>query len=121
MLARFYLTRAGVETNGGNRNQQFLDSAKYYAARVINNSSGKPRPITEIFSATRMITMPNRCLNCGGCSPDPMSGAPTTGMPEYLAYSPDISFWWLGFGDKGANLVADQPVQKVLLPKRMEA
>ncbi len=38
MLARFYLTRAGVESTGGVRNQQFLDSAKYYAADVINNS-----------------------------------------------------------------------------------
>ena len=35
MLARFYLTRAGVEANGGARNQAFLDSAKYYAQRVI--------------------------------------------------------------------------------------
>ncbi len=40
MLARFYLTRAGVEANGTNRNQSFLDSAKYYAQRVIQ-SSGK--------------------------------------------------------------------------------
>lgn len=38
MLARFYLTRAGVESNGGARNQQFLDSAKYYAQRVITQS-----------------------------------------------------------------------------------
>ena len=38
MLARFYLARAGVEANGGARNQSFLDSAKYFAERVINNS-----------------------------------------------------------------------------------
>lgn len=38
MLARFYLTRAGVESSGGIRNQTFLDSAKYYAQDVINNS-----------------------------------------------------------------------------------
>lgn len=38
MLARFYLTRAGVEPGGGTRNQQFLDSAKYYAQRVILQS-----------------------------------------------------------------------------------
>ena len=42
MLARFYLTSAGVESGGnGTRNQQFLDSAKYYAADVINNSGKK--------------------------------------------------------------------------------
>ena len=40
MLARFYLNRAGVEPGGGTRNQTFLDSAKYYAQRVIS-SSGK--------------------------------------------------------------------------------
>ena len=38
MLARFYLTRAGVEASGGVRNQQFLDSAKYYSQRVITQS-----------------------------------------------------------------------------------
>lgn len=41
MLARFYLTRAGVESAGGARNASFLDSAKYYAQRVINNSGKK--------------------------------------------------------------------------------
>ncbi|HVG14822.1 MAG TPA: RagB/SusD family nutrient uptake outer membrane protein [Chitinophagaceae bacterium] len=39
MLARFYLSRAGVEATGPNaRKQQFLDSAKYYAQRVITQS-----------------------------------------------------------------------------------
>lgn len=38
MLARFYLTRAGVESAGGVRNQQFLDSARYYSDRVIKLS-----------------------------------------------------------------------------------
>ena len=41
MLARFYLTRAGVESTGGVRKQEFLDSAKFYAADVINNSPYK--------------------------------------------------------------------------------
>lgn len=41
MLARFYLTRAGVESTGGVRKQEFLDSAKYFAADVINNSGYK--------------------------------------------------------------------------------
>jgi len=41
MLARFYLTRAGVESSGGTRKQEFLDSAKYFAADVINNSDRK--------------------------------------------------------------------------------
>ncbi|HEY0042000.1 MAG TPA: RagB/SusD family nutrient uptake outer membrane protein [Flavisolibacter sp.] len=41
MLARFYLVRAGVESSGGSRNQVFLDSAKYYAQRVITSSGKK--------------------------------------------------------------------------------
>ena len=44
MLARFYLTRAGVEATGGARNQTFLDSAKYYAQRVITQSGKKLLP-----------------------------------------------------------------------------
>ncbi|MET0635319.1 MAG: RagB/SusD family nutrient uptake outer membrane protein [Chitinophagaceae bacterium] len=38
MLARFYLTRAGVEATGQARDQVFLDSAKYFADRVIRMS-----------------------------------------------------------------------------------
>ncbi|WP_158563286.1 RagB/SusD family nutrient uptake outer membrane protein [Chitinophaga silvatica] len=42
MLARFYLTRAGVGANGsGARNQTDLDSAKYFAQQVITKSSYK--------------------------------------------------------------------------------
>ena len=41
MLARFYLTRAGVEASGSTRNQTFLDSAKHYAQRVITLSGKK--------------------------------------------------------------------------------
>jgi starch-binding outer membrane protein, SusD/RagB family len=47
MLARFYLTRAGVEANGQSRNQSFLDSAKYYAQRVITNSGKRLLPVYE--------------------------------------------------------------------------
>ncbi len=44
MLARFYLTRAGVESSGTVRNQQFLDSAKYYSQRVITQSGRQLLP-----------------------------------------------------------------------------
>lgn len=39
MLARFYLTRAGLGSTNGKRNQMYLDSAKYYAKDVIQNSA----------------------------------------------------------------------------------
>jgi len=38
MLARFYLARSGADPGGGQRNQTYLDSAKYYAKDVIMNS-----------------------------------------------------------------------------------
>jgi hypothetical protein len=38
MLARVYLTRAGVESTGGTRNQEYLDKARDYAERVITLS-----------------------------------------------------------------------------------
>lgn len=39
MLARFYLTRSGLEANGsGARNQSDLDSAKYFSRQVITKS-----------------------------------------------------------------------------------
>ncbi|WP_026995040.1 RagB/SusD family nutrient uptake outer membrane protein [Flectobacillus major] len=41
MLARFYLTRAGLGSTNGQRNQMYLDSAKYYARDVIQNSPYK--------------------------------------------------------------------------------
>lgn len=41
MLARFYLTRAGIGATATTRNQQMLDSAKFYANDVIVNSSFK--------------------------------------------------------------------------------
>ncbi|MEN9909778.1 MAG: hypothetical protein RLZZ540_2927 [Bacteroidota bacterium] len=41
MLARTYLTRAGIGHTQGTRNQVFLDSTKYYAERVITQSGAK--------------------------------------------------------------------------------
>ncbi|GAO44651.1 hypothetical protein FPE01S_03_06900 [Flavihumibacter petaseus NBRC 106054] len=42
MLARTYLVRAGVEGTGANgRKQEFLDSAKYFAERVITMSGAQ--------------------------------------------------------------------------------
>ncbi|PSR54721.1 RagB/SusD family nutrient uptake outer membrane protein [Adhaeribacter arboris] len=50
MLARTYLTRAGVGQSGGNRDQALLDKAKEYADRVIK-MSGKQlvRPYENLF------------------------------------------------------------------------
>lgn len=101
MLARFYLTRAGVESTGGARKQEFLDSAKYFAADVINNS-GK----TLLNNYEDLFRYPydnnNESLFELAWVFDPSAWGTNNSMPEYLAYSPDISFGGWG-GDKGAT------------------
>ena len=102
MLARFYLTRAGVESNGGARKQQFLDSAKYYAQRVITSSGRKlltnygdlfkfpyDNNIESLFELQWVFSGSN-------------VWGTNNSMPEYLAFSPDIAFGGWG-GDKGAT------------------
>jgi starch-binding outer membrane protein, SusD/RagB family len=102
MLARFYLTRAGVEASGGARNQVFLDSAKYYAARVINNSGKKllsnyydlfKHPYDNNSEGLFELQWVFAGANVWGIS---------NSMPEYLAFSPDIAFGGWG-GDKSAT------------------
>jgi hypothetical protein len=102
MLARFYLTRAGVESTGGSRNQQFLDSAKYYAADVINNSGKK---LLSNYADLFKYPYDNNSESLfelqwvfSGTS----AWGTNNSMPEYLAYSPDISFGGWG-GDKGCT------------------
>ncbi len=102
MLARFYLTRAGVESTGGVKKQQFLDSAKYFAQRVINNSgrallTNYPDLFKYPYDNNKESLFELQWV---------FSGANVWGtnnsMPEYLAYSPDIAFGGWG-GDKGAT------------------
>ncbi len=102
MLARFYLTRAGVESSGGTRKQEFLDSAKYYAARVINNSG---KSLLSNYEKLFKYPYDNNVESLFELE-WVFSGSNVWGtnnsMPEYLAYSPDISFGGWG-GDKGAT------------------
>jgi hypothetical protein len=102
MLARFYLTRAGVESNGGVRNQEFLDSAKWYANDVIQNSG---RKLLSSYPDLFKYPYDNNSESLFELQ-WVYSGSSVWGtqnsMPEYLAYSPDISFGGWG-GDKGAT------------------
>jgi hypothetical protein len=102
MLARFYLTRAGVESNGGVRKQEFLDSAKYFAQRVITNSGKR---LLSNYSDLFKFPYDNNAESLFELQ-WVFSGLNTWGtnnsMPEYLAYNPDISFGGWG-GDKGAT------------------
>jgi hypothetical protein len=102
MLARFYLTRAGVEASGGVRKQEFLDSAKYFAADVINNSGKK---LLDSYESLFKYPYDNNAESLFELQ-WVFAGASVWGtqnsMPEYLAYSPEISFGGWG-GDKGAT------------------
>lgn len=106
MLARFYLTRAGVEATGTTRKQEFLDSAKYYAARVINNSGRKLLTNYEDLFKYPYDNNTESLFELQWVFSGPVSAPGVWGtqnsMPEYLAYSPDISFGGWG-GDKGAT------------------
>jgi starch-binding outer membrane protein, SusD/RagB family len=101
MLARFYLTRAGVEGSGTTRNQTFLDSAKYFANRVINMSG---KELLNNYEDLFRYPYDNRAESLFELQwefvPDVWGIA--NSMPEYLAYNPDISFGGWG-GDKGAT------------------
>ncbi len=112
MLARFYLTRAGVESVNGVRNQEFLDSAKYYSNRVITMSGKMLLPdYASLFkypydnNAESLFELQWVFSNVWGVS---------NSMPAYLAYSSDIAngdgwggsigaTWWMIQKYEGIN------------------
>lgn len=102
MLARFYLTRAGVEATGGQRKQEFLDSAKYFAQRVITNSGKK---LLNSYGDLFRYPYDNNqesLFELQWVFSGPNAWGTQNSMPEYLAFNPDISFGGWG-GDKGAT------------------
>ncbi len=102
MLARFYLTRAGVESQGGVRNQSFLDSAKYYANRVITMSGKSLLNSYEDLFRHPYDNNNESLFELQWVFAGPNIWGISNSMPEYLAYSPDIAFGGWG-GDKGAT------------------
>jgi hypothetical protein len=103
MLARFYLTRAGVESNGGVRNQSFLDSARYYAERVIANSGKR---LLATYGELFRWNYDNKPESLFELQWVFLSGGPGYGVgnsaPSYLNYSSEMSVEGWG-GDKGAT------------------
>jgi starch-binding outer membrane protein, SusD/RagB family len=103
MLARFYLNRAGVEANGaGPRNQVFLDSAKYYAERVIKNSGAA---LLKNYSDLFLFPYDNNTESLFSLQwvYSPGAWGTQNSAPAYLAYSPDIANGDGWGGDKGAT------------------
>ena len=102
MLARFYLTRAGVESSGGVRKQEFLDSAKYYADRVIRNSGKALLANYETLFKYPYDNNNESLFELQWVFSGPDNWGTANSMPEALAFSPDIAFGGWG-GDKGAT------------------
>ena len=102
MLARFYLTRAGVEASGGTRNQSFLDSAKYFAERVITLSG---RSLVSNYENLFKFPYDNNSESLFELQWvfQPGAWGVQNSMPAYLAYSPDIANGDGWGGDKGAT------------------
>jgi starch-binding outer membrane protein, SusD/RagB family len=102
MLARFYLTRAGVESVNGVRKQEFLDSAKYFANDVIVNSGKSLLKNYEDLFKYPYDNNSESLFELQWVFSGSNAWGTQNSMPEYLAYSPDISFGGWG-GDKGAT------------------
>jgi hypothetical protein len=103
MLARFYLSRAGVSAEGsGQRNQQFLDSAKYFAERVITQS-----PYKLLNNYADLFTYPydnnSESIFSLQWAYSPGAWGSQNSTPAYLAYSSDIANGDGWGGDKGAT------------------
>jgi len=102
MLARFYLTRAGVEAVGGVRNQAFLDSARYYSDRVIKQSG---RALLSDYAKLFLYPYDNNTESLFELQwiflPD-VWGTQNSSQ-AYLAYSADISEGDGWGGDKSAT------------------
>ncbi len=91
MLARFYLTRAGVEGASPNgRNQVFLDSAKYYAERVITNSGAS---LLKNYADLFLFPYDNNAESLFSLQwvYSPGAWGTQNAVPSNLAYSPEIA------------------------------
>lgn len=133
MLARTYLTRAGVGAGPGNRNQTFLDSSKYYAERVITRSGASLMGnYADLFKTENENNTESlfslQWRYAGGFS------YTSNTLPGNLAYGPEIangdgyggSFsasWWLLGKYEGIDFLPNEPfvMQGKTLDQRLKA
>lgn len=101
MLARFYLTRAGVESENGVRNEQFLDSAKYYSDRVIRLSG---RSLLSDYASLFKYPYDNNSESLFELQwVYSTTYGESNSAPSFLAYSNDIANGDGWGGDNGAT------------------
>jgi hypothetical protein len=132
MLARFYLTRAGLESSGaGTRNQTFLDSAKYYAQRVITNSGTQLLPKYEDLFKFPYDNNKESLFELQWVY-QPNSWGVQNSMPSYFNFSNDIAngdgwggdksaTWWMLSQYEGIQASGDTMLQGRTLDQRLRA
>ncbi|MBL3655608.1 RagB/SusD family nutrient uptake outer membrane protein [Fulvivirga sediminis] len=111
MLARTYLTRAGVPENYGlqeertvTRDQAFLDSAKYFADRVINLSGASLLTNYADLFRTPYDNNPESLFSLQWVFVDANSWGTQNSTPAYLTHYAELGNNGDGWGgDKGAT------------------
>jgi len=101
MLARMYLTRAGLDKTEGSRTQTDLDSAKYYAADVINNSGASLLPVyNDLFTSAHNSSGSNNTENLFALQWQPVNTpwGVNNSFQAYLAFDPKITQTGDGWG-----------------------
>lgn len=133
MLARTYLTRAGVGRTEGNRNQVYLDSTKYYAERVITRSGAKLEPKYADLFLTKNENNAESLFSLQWIYTGTYSSTTNT-APSSLAFSPSIAngdgwggdfsaTWWILSKYEGISPVAGSPgvMEGKTLDQRLKA
>lgn len=132
MLARFYLIRAGVEAGAsGQRNQVFLDSAKYYADRVITLSGAS---LLSKYENLFRYPYDNNAESLFSLQwvYSPGAWGTQNSTPAYLAYGPDIAngdgwggdkgaTWWIMQQYEGIKAVSETVLQGRTVDQRLKA
>ena len=130
MLARFYLTRSGVEANGaGPRNQVYLDSAKYYSEDVIQKSKAA---LLKKYSDLFLYPYDNNSESLFSLQWVYSPGAYGTqnSAPAYLAFSAEIAngdgwgtdlsaTWWMMTQYDGIKVMNDSVLKGKTMDKRL--
>lgn len=101
MLAKMYLTRAGLGKTAGNRSQSDLDSAKYYAGDVIKNSAYSLLPnYADLFKSATNNSSNNNTESLFALQWMPV-GSPwgvNNSFQAYVAFDPKITQTGDGWG-----------------------
>ena len=132
MLARFYLARAGVEATGPNgRKQEFLDSAKHFAQRVITLSGAQLLNNYEDLFKFPYDNNKESLFELQWVFSPGVWGTQNS-MPAYLNYGPDIAngdgwggdkgaTWWMLSQYEGFEPTGDTMLKGRTLDKRLKA